>query len=425
MTGTKRPRILHLIDPQGSLVGPCALAMLADLAASGAARRVDLLAMILGGARSEAMAHHLGVATFDRMSAFGGRAWLGVSPLRRYLAAVGPVDLIHCWSPATLALATLTAPALPRLLTLAAHPLSASQGQWVRMLAAHGSAPTTILAASNCVKRAWAQAGVEPALMHVLRPGLDLSRLDAQRRASLRREWCVHSERTAVVAVLSQYGPCIDALPAAHVLGSAILSGLDVAFICPADASRRPAARRIARGCGVSDRLVFDRRLDRPWMVLPGCDIALVLGNDTSPLLDARRPARAALAIEALFGRRNHTQPGRLPGVLPLLWAAAAGKTIIAEAGYAVAEIVENGKTALVVKPGDGGAVVERLREILADSQRAWSLRDAARSEAFSFFSVSRYAQAVVDAYEQVLTGTPVRIADLPLTGGLAFAGRS
>ncbi len=424
MNGAKRPRLLHLIDPAGALVGPCAVAMLADLAASSAARRVDLLALILGGGRAEALAHDLGVSTFDRMSGFGGRAWLGVSPLRRYLAAVGPVDLIHCWSPASLALATLTAPTTPRLLTLAAHPLHASQGQWLRMLAAHGAAPPTILAASNCVKRAWAEAGVEPALMHVLRPGLDLSRLDAGRRAPLRREWGVRSEQTTVIAVLSQHGPCIDARRAAHILGSARLSGFDAAFICPADASHRRTARKIARGCGAGERLVFDVRVERPWTVLPGCDAALVLGDDTAPLFAGRRPTRASLAIEALCGPRRRGAPGRLPGVLPMLWAAAAGKSIMAEAGYAVAEIVENGKTALVVKPGDNGAIVERLREILADPQRAWSRRDAARSEAFSYFSCSRYAQSTIEVYEQVLAGTPVRIAEAPMTGGLAFAGR-
>ena len=429
----KRIRILHLIDPAGPLVGPGAVAMLADLAASSAARRVDLLALILGGSGAENLARDLGVNSHDRAPAYGGRPWLGVSAVRRYLAAIGPVDLLHCWSPATLALATLVAPATPRLLTLAANPIATSQGQWLRLLAAQSQAPLAMLPASNCIKRAWAEAGVDPAIMHVLRPGLDLTRLQTDQRASLRREWGVRSNDTTVVAIMTQHGPCVDATRAAHVLANATLSGLDVVLVAPAEAARRAAARTIACGSQAPDRLVFESRLARPWEVLPGCDVALVLGDDTRSG-EAEAPsgraatqplARAAAALGALLGRPRQPRPGQVHGVLPMLWAAAAGKIIIAEAGYAVAEIVENGKTALVVKPGDNGAIVQRLREVIADPHRAWSLRDTARSEAYSFFSCSRFAEGAVAVYEQILAGGEIAVPELPLTGGLAFAGRT
>ncbi len=431
-SAAKRPRIVHLIDPDGPMAGWCAVAMLGDLAVSSAARSHDLLALIVGGSSAERRAQRLGVATSDRMACFGGRPWLGAGTLRRYLRAVGPVDLVHCWSPATLALSLLAGGDVPRVLSLTANPLSVAHGHWLRMLAGQARSGLTILAASNCIRRAWAQAGVDPAIMHVLRPGLDLARLDADARDALRAGWGVKRRETTVLGVLTQHGPCVDAGRAAHVLANAVLSGLDAAMIVPAAAARRSISRTIARGGKACGRLIFDSRLDRPWEVLPGLDAALILGDDTADGVigeseggGTRRLAGAGVAMASLLGLAHRPRPGQVLGVLPMLWAAAAGRTIIAEAGYAVSEIVEHGRTALVVKPGDSAAAVQRLREILADGHRAWSLRDSARSEAFSYFSCSRYAENTVLAYEQILSGSAVRLPDLPVTGGLAFAGRA
>lgn len=414
------------------MAGPCAVAMLADLAASSAARRLDLLAMIVGGRSAERLAQGLGVATSDRMASVGGRPWLGSGTLRRYLRAVGPLNLVHCWSPATLAMSLLAGSDVPRLLTLTANPVSLAHGHWLRMLAAQARSGLTILTASNCIKRAWAQAGVDPALMHVLRPGLDLTRFGADARGPLRAGWGVRAGETTVIGVLTQHGPCVDAARAAHVLANAVLSGVDAAMIVPSVAARRRTARTIARGGGADGRLVFDSRLDRPWEVLPGLDVALILGDDTDSTPAPEPPGggragltRAGQALASLLTHARRPRPGQVLGVLPMLWAAAAGRTIIAEAGYAVSEIVEHGRTALVVKPGDSAAAVQRLREVLAEPHRAWSLRDAARSEAFSYFSCSRYAESTTAVYEQVFSGSAVSVPDLPITGGLAFAGRA
>ncbi len=414
------------------MVGACATTMLGDLAGSTAARRIDLTALIVGGSGAERLARSLGVTSRDRVPSYGSRPWLGLGSLRRYLAEVGPVDLIHCWSLPTLAMAMLGAPGILRVLTLTSEPIGREQGRWLSVLNATGRAPLTILAASNCIKRAWAHAGVDPSLMHVLRPGLDLTRVEPARRDSLRMDWGVQSSGTTVVLVPAQHGRCIDAARASSILACGTLSGLDLAMIVPANAARRSAARVLVHGGGSPDRLIFDARLERPWEVLPGCDVVLSLGDDTASVDAECRPAeiaptplrQALAAARTLLGGPPPIRPGQLLGVLPMLWAAAAGKAVIAEAGYAVAEVVENGKTALVVKPGDNGAVVERLRELIDDPHKRWSLRDAARSEAFSFFSPSRYAENLITVYEQMLTSRPIEIPALPMTGGLAFAGR-
>lgn len=433
-TRPARPRVLHLIDPAGPSVGPCALAMLGDLAASSAARRLDLMALIVGGSQDERLASDLGINTRDRIASLGRRPWLGTGHLRRYLAAVGPLDVLHCWSLATLAMTMLAAPHIPRLLTLTSEPIDREQGRWLAALSSRTRTSLTILPASNSIKRAWAHVGIEPAFMHVVRPGLDLARLDTAAREPLRRDWAVDSPATTVVLVLAPSGRCVDAARAAKILVCGLLTGLDIAVVVPSNAAHRTTARTITSGGNHPNRLIFDARLERPWEVLPGGDIALVMGDDTASATpatpestqDRSAPTRQALAAaRSLFGPPTGARPGQVLGVAPMLWAAAAGKPVIAEAGYAVAEVVENGKTALVVKPGDNGAIVERLRDLIHDPHKNWSLRDAARSEAYSFFSCSRFAENTVTVYEQVLGRRPIEIPALPLTGGLAFAGRA
>ena len=407
--------------------------MLGDLAVSTAARRLDLLALIVGGSGDERLARQLGVNTCDRLASFGGRPWLATAALRRYLTSIGPVHLLHCWSLATLAMTMLVAPEAPRVVSLTSEPLDREQGRWLAALCGMARAPITLLPASNSIKRAWAGAGVEPTLMHVLRPGIDFARLDTSCREALRREWAVDSPDTTVVLALAPSGRCADATRAASILVCSLLTGLDLAIVVPSNASRRTTARTIARG-GQPGRLIFDTRLERPWEMLPGGDVALIMGDDTASATPADSesaergwvPAHQALAAaRALFASPTRAQPGQVLGVAPMLWAAAAGKAIIAEAGYAVSEVIENGRTALVVKPGDNGAIVERLRELINDPHKNWSLRDAARSEAYSIFSCSRFADNTVTVYEQILAGRPIEIPAMPLTGGLAFAGRS
>lgn len=408
--------------------------MLGDLAASTAARRLDLMALIVGGSRDERLARQLGINTSDRIAPCGGRPWLMTGSLRRYLAAVGPVDLLHCWSLATLAMTMLAAPDVPRLVSLTAEPLDREQGRWLRALCGMARAPITLLPTSNSIKRAWAHVGVEPAFMHVLRPGIDLARLDQAAREPLRREWAVESPSTTVVLALAPSGRCVDAARAASILVCGRLTGLELTLVVPSNAARRPTARTIARGAGFLDRLIFDARMERPWEVLPGGDIALIMGDDTASAAPAKSepeqgglaPARQVLAAaRSLLRSPTGLRPGQVLGVAPMLWAAAAGKSVIAEAGYAISEIIENGRTALVVRPGDNGAIVQRLRELIDDPHKAWSLRDAARSEAYSFFSSSRFAENTVAVYEQLLAHQPVEIPALPMTGGLAFASRA
>jgi len=124
-----------------------------------------------------------------------------------------------------------------------------------------------------------------------------------------------------------------------------------------------------------------------------------------------------------LAGAQLATARGDAGGGLPLIWAMAAGVPIVAEATYTASEIVEDRHTALLTPPGDERAMRQRIEMLRQDAQLAWSLRDAARSEAFSLYKPSRYRRDLGTIYRQLIHGEPLAPPPPPMTGGDRFGG--
>jgi glycosyltransferase involved in cell wall biosynthesis len=87
--------------------------------------------------------------------------------------------------------------------------------------------------------------------------------------------------------------------------------------------------------------------------------------------------------------------PSRSEGLpLAALEAMAAGRPIVATAVRGLRDLLEDGRTALLVPPGDAQALAAAVRRLLDDPELARSLGDAALQEA------GRYTEdAMVDAY--------------------------
>ncbi|NOG56094.1 MAG: glycosyltransferase family 4 protein [Planctomycetes bacterium] len=450
---SRRLQVLHIADPLNPSVGTCGCALIA-CADGTSSRQARILTHILliGPAASERLASVAGVSTHDRISPPHGSQWAGLSAFRRYVRRVsgsGKIDLVHAWSLRSLSLATIGLPTTPTVITLTHGPDSHESARWLAAVvtAQSRSARTTALAISNSVKREWVQSGVPQASVHVVRPGIDLAHVRHTHRDTLRKQWsdwavqhgaASWSDDTQVVGVLADDVRRLDLLRAARVLGLSRLAGPDVAMIVPA--GRLKPAYRLVRGLERSDGtagisaghfIVDDRIRTEPWNVLPAVDAALILGDDTHEPATDSRPR--ALGLRALMGTSSSRQVGigtprqietTSPGALPMLWAAAAGVPIVGEACYAVSEMIESGHSGLLTIPGDDRGLIRRLTELRTDAQAHWRLADTARSEAFSFFSPSRYRRDLEIVYEQIVQGQTVDVPDLPMTGGLAFSGR-
>jgi glycosyltransferase involved in cell wall biosynthesis len=81
----------------------------------------------------------------------------------------------------------------------------------------------------------------------------------------------------------------------------------------------------------------------------------------------------------------------------------AAGKPVIATNGGAVPEIIDDGKSGLLVPSGDEGALADALISLLKSPERAQLLGAAGKTRARDHFSIEKTARGVEKIYEQLL----------------------
>jgi len=81
-----------------------------------------------------------------------------------------------------------------------------------------------------------------------------------------------------------------------------------------------------------------------------------------------------------------------------VLEAMAAGLPIVASAVGGILELIEDGRTGLLVPPGDAAALSDRLCRVIAEPPLAARLGAAARVEAHARYSFDR----MVGAFEQL-----------------------
>lgn len=422
-------RVLNVADTSSPYVGICGTALLADSILADRAGQTGLL-LLDGDDQGERLLEELGIMTRDRIGCTGMRA---VFPFRRYVRHVGGFDLLHVWSPASLTTAILAmaggGPNTPVILTLMMGPTSVQESHWLSVLLHRGRAQA--LAISNSVKKAWVETGVPMDRIHVLRPGLDMGRIAHHRRAELRRSWGADDDRMTVIGFVGEPVERMDAARAAHLAALAGLTGVKVRLLVPPGVARLEAGMRLSEAMLGAEVMVVDDRMTRIWETVAGLDVALMLGDDTREpptngcskwAMVRARPWRSTARWQEAWQRQINAQVA-MPGVLPLMYAAAAGKIIVAEASYAVSEVIEHRHSGLLVKPGDDHELALKIRQAVEDRQLAWKVRDAARSEAFSFFSKSRYQSDLRVVQQQIVRGERVEVPPMPVTGGLRFAG--
>lgn len=386
-------RVLHLIDASSPQATAATLALLDQ--SLGRLGDMEQRTLILGPRNLVRIAGDTGVRVDQRLAVPFGQAVMGYSSVYRHTRDFGQFDVIHCWSVGSLALAALVFRRVPRVLTLTCTP-STRTIHWLRILTREARGRTVLLPISSTIRRAVLGGGMAQEYAHVLRPGIDMGRVDRNRRDTLRARWCAQSDSVKILALLGDPPHVADAMRTGVALNmagySAINQGLQLRLLIHPDQTKRLRAQKMFRDIGRPKTIIQEPWLDRPWSVLPGCDLALAMGPSG--------------------------------GGLSLLWAMAANVPVVGEADYAIAEIIEHDHSALLAQPGCARSVAKRITQLLQDGQLAWKLRDTARHEAYSFFSRQRYCQSLGMVYEQIIQDRPIEIPALETTGGLRFAGR-
>ena len=83
----------------------------------------------------------------------------------------------------------------------------------------------------------------------------------------------------------------------------------------------------------------------------------------------------------------------------------AAALPIVATVTHTAAELLEDRHTALMTAPGKPRHFARRALDLIEDSTLQWTLSDMARTEAYEFFSLTRFLDQHRALYQQVISG--------------------
>ncbi len=385
-------RVLHLVDQKNGQGCPT----LFELLNMPQARLADIQqrSLLLGGETIDQLARDAGLEDYQRMGVpYGSGPWAATS-IRRRCLALGPVDLLHCWSVGALTVGAMTLPRTQKILTLTSQP-SAKAIKWLRMISKreHRETPTIFLTISSTIRRELLAGGIAPERVHVLRPGIDRSKISEHSRKSKRQAWGV-DENTRVIGLAADPLLAMDIINPVWITALAghsdEASGRTYAMVLHPENKQLPRAEKILSQACPNGKLILDEDADKPWAIYPACDMIFGLGQGCG---------------------------------LSILWAMASNRIIAGEATYGISEMLEDRHSAILAAPGARTEMAHKIIDLFDDEQQAYALRDTAHHEAYSYFSRSRYCQQLKDVYQQLHDGQAVNVPEIEATGGLKFAG--
>lgn len=318
----------------------------------------------------------------------------------RLRGTTGDFDLVHAWGARALTAAAFC-PFRRMVYTPTDFPTRRQVG-WVRAVAHYRD--VQVLCPTATLWRTMARHGILCERCHLVRPGVDFSRLPRrrERRSALRAALGIEDAHQVALAV-GESTRAADHYAAAWACG--ILNVLD------------HRTRLLIWGAGPqAPRLAeFSARVRQPNLVTiarrrlpPGPGGAPVSFEDLLPAADVLLVSAAA----------------PVP-TLPIATAMASGVPIAATVTPTVAELLEDRHTALMVPGGLPRLLSQKILQLRADSALAWKLADMARTEAYEFFPLTRFLDQHRQAYRAASAGQRVEITEPARGAGLRFHGRA
>lgn len=395
-------RILHVIDVGSPGGGACTLRLAAEAVArlTSSHHRV----IIIGNRAHADLAKRCGIRSPALISPPVGNPLLGRSALKKLLRGFQPFDLILAWS-AGAAMAVRSIYTGPMMAFLAVGPISgASTAAFMRILHRR---PMPLLCASSAVRREYCSMGVDESLLSVLVPGITLDESPAEafspHRDQLRARWKLDND-TLAVGLLSEPLTWADVRIASAAAAAVAAAGRRLTMIAHPDGANFERARQWCESLGMPGLVTAEPLVAEPWHVVRGLDAALLIGGESN-VLDLSLD-QAGSPIGFLIGGARRLRP--LPGITPLLIAMTAGLPLVAEASDAVADIIEDGVTGLLVNQHDVVGVADRLMRLADDRQIAGRIGNAARAAARSQFGISPFCVRLKHLCERLIAPAAV-----------------
>jgi glycosyltransferase involved in cell wall biosynthesis len=230
-----------------------------------------------------------------------------------------------------------------------------------------------LVAVSPAVRDELLALGIgRPSQWHVIPVGLDLHVL-LSREVDLAqaRKALGLPEKGPVVGIVGRLVPIKDHVTFLNAAARVAHDRPDVTFVVAGDGELRTELQVQARN------LLGDRCHFLGWVM----DLPMLY---------------AALDVAVLTSRNEGTP-------VALIEAGAAGKPTVATRVGGVSDVVQDGKTGLLVPPGHPEAVATRISALLDDPDRSRALGEAAKREASSRFTIERLADDLTGLYSELL----------------------
>ena len=300
-------------------------------------------------------------------------------------------DILHAWGARALA----TAAVLGGRIVYTPGPSTNSRDvRWLRAIM--GYRDVQVLCPTATLRKSLVRGGVPIERCHLVRPGVEFARINRRRNAAL-REALGFAE---VDRVFLAAGESTRAARHEHaVWATALLHVMDA----------RHKLLLWGRGKRARDVERFAHRLGQPAMTV----------------LAERRLGRAVEYEELLAAADAVVVSATGPvATLPICIAMAAGLPIAATVTYTVSELLEDRHTAFLSPKGAPRQLARRMLDIEEDPSLQWAIADRARTEAYEFFSLTRFTQQHRQAYQSFAAGNPIDLPETAPGAGQRFHGR-
>ncbi len=300
-------------------------------------------------------------------------------------------DLIHAWGGAALTAAVMQGK--PIVYSPSDTPSRRSL-RWMRAVMDYRN--VQVICATSTLRRTCVERGVPLERCHLIRPGVEFARIRRRRNPDLRAALgFAEQDRVMLLAGESTR----SSGHRAALWAAAILHVME------------PHRRVLAWGRGDQTRALaaFARAQKQPELL---CLAEQRLGRriDFEELLPA---ADLVLA----------TPTGPI-ATLPISITMAAALPIVATVSYTIGELLEDRHTALLAQAGSPRALARRVLDLEEDSNLQWSISDMARTEAYEYFTQTRFVNQYRGVYRQVSERAQVEVPEMAPGVGLRFHGR-
>jgi len=297
-------------------------------------------------------------------------------------SAAADAQVVHCWDDRALTAAVVAG--VPRVVFSPQNWPTRQTIGWVRAAISyrnlHVACPTATM------HRYYGERGVPLDRLHLVRPGVDFSRVRRRRDPDLRSRLGIADDDFVLLVPGESIGPADHAL--------AVWAGTILACLDP-----RYRVLLVGRGPRAAAAMALGPKMGQHRLVI---DAGAKLGPRTA--FEALTAAADAALVSANGGGVAPAAPHRPAApTLPVAYCMAAALPIVSVVTPTLAELLEDRHTSVMVTEPKARLLAAKVLALRDDPALARQIADTAAAEAYEHWSLSTFRLSWQEVYRRVL----------------------